>query len=139
MRLVPVTRGAFSIGLLKDRLGTGPDVFEPMDDADWTPGRGSLSGDSRLTKPAVAAIAAAGMVLASPITFFEIAQTVQLGRWPEMEPVVKRLDALLAEQGGMDWVHPDPFDRLLAATAMHYKLPLVSADAVFDGIVTRLW
>jgi PIN domain nuclease of toxin-antitoxin system len=35
--------------------------------------------------------------------------------------------------------HRDPFDRLLAATAMHYNLPLVSADVVFDGIVTRLW
>ncbi len=33
----------------------------------------------------------------------------------------------------------DPFDRLLAATAMHYNLPLVSADTVFDGIVRRLW
>ncbi|WP_193353766.1 type II toxin-antitoxin system VapC family toxin [Azospirillum lipoferum] len=64
------------------------------------------------------------------------------------------LDARLAEQGGlvagfdpavcltagmMDWPHRDPFDSLLAATAMHYKLPLVSAGAAFDGIVTRLW
>lgn len=114
----------------------------------------SLSGDARLSKPAVAAITEADMVLVSPITFFEIAQKVRLGKWPEMEPFVERLDALLTEQGGlvagfdpavclmagmMDWTHPDPFDRLLAATAMHYKLPLVSADAIFDGILTRLW
>ena len=94
------------------------------------------------------------MVMVSPITFFEIAQKVRFGKWPEMEPFVERLDVLLADQGGqvagfdpavcliagmMDWSHRDPFDRLLAATAMHYKLPLVSADAVFDGIVTRLW
>jgi PIN domain nuclease of toxin-antitoxin system len=64
----------------------------------------SLSGDARLSKPAVAGF----------------------------DPVV----CLIA--GMMDWPHRDPFDRLLAATAMHYKLPLVSADAVFDGIVTRL-
>lgn len=114
----------------------------------------SLSGDSRLSKPAITAIAAADMVMVSPITFFEIAQKVRFGKWPEMEPFVERLDVLLADQGGqvagfdpavcliagmMDWSHRDPFDRLLAATAMHYKLPLVSADAVFDGIVTRLW
>lgn len=114
----------------------------------------SLAGDDRLSKPALSAIDAAGTVLVSPITFFEIAQKVRLGKWPEMEPFVDRLPALLAEQGGsvasfdpaictsaglMRWHHRDPFDRLLAATAMHDNLPLVSADAIFDGIVTRLW
>lgn len=29
--------------------------------------------------------------------------------------------------------------RLLAATAMHDNLPLVSADVVFDGVVSRVW
>jgi PIN domain nuclease of toxin-antitoxin system len=114
----------------------------------------SLAGDERLSKAAVAAIEAADTVLVSPITFFEIAQKVRLGKWPEMEPYVNQLAALLGEQGGsvagfapavctmagmMPWSHRDPFDRLLAATAMHYNLPLVSADTVFDGIVTRLW
>lgn len=114
----------------------------------------SLAGDERLSKPALAAIAAADMVLVSPITFFEIAQTVRLGKWPEMEPFVEDLAALLGEQGGsvagfdpavclaagmMAWPHRDPFDRLLAATALHYNLPLVSADPAFDGIVRRVW
>ena len=114
----------------------------------------SLPGDARLSKPALAAISAADTVLVSPISFFEIAQTVRLGKWPEMEPFVGRLAALLGEQGGsvagfdpsiciaagmMAWTHRDPFDRLLAATAMHFSLPLVSADTAFDGIVTRLW
>jgi len=36
--------------------------------------------------------------------------------------------------------HKDPFDRLLIAQAIIEKLPLVSADAVFDEYgVTRLW
>jgi PIN domain nuclease of toxin-antitoxin system len=97
---------------------------------------------------------AADFVLVSPITFFEIAPKVRLGKWPEMEPFISQLPALLDRQGGsvagfgppicvaagmMSWTHRDPFDRLLAATAMHYNLPLVSADSVFDGIVTRLW
>lgn len=114
----------------------------------------SLAGDQRLSDRACAAMEAADAVLVSPITFFEVAQKVRLGKWPEMEPFVTRLPALLNEQGGsvagfdpalcvaagmMAWAHRDPFDRLLAATAMHYNLPLVSADTVFDGIVTRLW
>lgn len=114
----------------------------------------SLAGDERLSKPALAAIAAADMVLVSPITFFEIAQEVRLGKWPEMEPFVADLAALLGEQGGsvagfdpavclaagmMSWPHRDPFDRFLAATALHYNLPLVSADTAFDGIVRRVW
>ena len=114
----------------------------------------SLADETKLSEPALAAIAAADTVLVSPISFFEIAQKVRLGKWPEMAPFASRLPALLAEQGGsvagldpaiciaagmMAWSHRDPFDRLLAATAMHYNLPLVSADSAFDGIVTRLW
>ena len=51
-----------------------------------------------------------------------------------------RVDAeicLLA--GTMAWTHRVPFDRLLAATALVYRVPIVSADRIFDGIVTRIW
>ncbi len=114
----------------------------------------SLSADSRLTPPAHAAIAEAELVLVSPISFFEIAQKVRLGKWPEMVPFVGRLGAILSEQGGiaatfspdiclraglMDWEHRDPFDRLILSTAQILNVPLVSADKVFDGRVTRLW
>jgi hypothetical protein len=34
--------------------------------------------------------------------------------------------------------HRDPFDRMLAAISIHYNLPLVPADTVFDGIVRRV-
>jgi len=90
----------------------------------------SLAGSDRLSKSALAAIGGADSVLVSPISFFEIAQKVRLGKWPEMEPFVDRLSALLEQQGGtiadfnpeicvmagmMGWPHRDPFDRLLAA------------------------
>jgi PIN domain nuclease of toxin-antitoxin system len=39
----------------------------------------------------------------------------------------------------LDWDHLDPYDRMLAATATYYGLPLVSADPIFDGRVPRLW
>ena len=114
----------------------------------------SLTGDGRLSKSALAILDAADAVFVSPISFFEISQKVRFGKWPEMEPFVGQLAKLLDEQGGtaagfdpdicimagmMPWVHRDPFDRLLAATSLRYALPLISADAVFDGILTRYW
>lgn len=79
---------------------------------------------------------------------------MRLGTWPEMEPFVDRLPIILDEQGGVaaalepavcvlagtpEWTHRDPFDRIPAATALTARLPPVSADAAFDGIVTRIW
>ena len=90
----------------------------------------------------------------SPITFFEIAQKVRLGKWPEMVAFIGQLPGLLQSQGGtvadfhpstcveagmMDWSHRDPFDRLLAATARQGSYAFVSTDTVFDGVVTRVW
>ncbi len=114
----------------------------------------SLSADKRLTVTAQDYMQAATAVYVSPISFFEVGQKVRLGKWPEMAPFVDRLPLLLEAQGGriatlvptialkasmMDWDHRDPFDRILAATADHYDLPLISADAVFEGRVRRVW
>ena len=114
----------------------------------------SLTGDDRLSAKAVAAIGGADRVMVSPISFFEIAQKVRLGKWPQMEPFIGSLPGLLQEQGGtiadldaeicvaagvMTWPHRDPFDRLLVATALRRATPLISADGVFDGLVPRIW
>ena len=114
----------------------------------------SLTGDERLSEKAAYAMTRAEIVLVSPISFFEIGQKVRLGKWPEMQPCVEKLVELLEEQGGcvasldpsiclaaatMDWSHRDPFDRLLAATAARYNLPIISMDAIFDGRVPRIW
>lgn len=122
-----------------------------LDTHAWT---WSLTGDDRITTRALAAIDEADTVFVSPITFFEIAQKVRIGKWPEMVAFIDRLPSLLQSQGGvlaafgpsicleagmMEWAHRDPFDRLLAATARQGKHLLVSADTVFDGIVTRVW
>jgi PIN domain nuclease of toxin-antitoxin system len=114
----------------------------------------SFADETRLSRAARTSIEQAQAVLVSPISFFEIGQRVRRGKWPEMEPLVDRLPAVLEEQrsavvaldpricmtaGTMRWAHRDPFDRLLAATAICRNLPIVSADEVFDGIVTRVW
>ncbi len=90
----------------------------------------------------------------SPISFFEIGQKVRLGKWPRMAPFAGDLPVLLERQGGvtaelsaaicleaamMTWNHRDPFDRLLAATAIHRGIPIVSADTVFDDLLARIW
>ena len=114
----------------------------------------SLAGYDRLSPRALAAIQEADTVFVSPITFFEIAQKVRLGKWPEMVSFIDQLPGLLQSQGGvvaafgpqtcldagmMDWAHRDPFDRLLAATARQSNHLLVSAYAAFDCIVARVW
>ena len=114
----------------------------------------SLMGSDRLSGRAIDAIGGAESVLVSPISFFEISQKVRLGKWPEMASFLDRLPRLLEEQGGaiasldpdicvtagvIAWPHRDPFDRLLAATALRRDTPLVSADPVFDGLVHRIW
>jgi len=39
----------------------------------------------------------------------------------------------------MEWPHRDPFDRFLVASALRRRIPIVSADAVFDQVVVRIW
>jgi PIN domain nuclease of toxin-antitoxin system len=106
------------------------------------------------------AVAQAASVFVAPITFFEIGQKVRLGKWPEMEPMVDRLAELLVSQGGqaavlapktcllaarLDWAHRDPFDRIIAATALVNHWPLISIDTTFDALadhtdwVARFW
>ncbi len=114
----------------------------------------SLQGSERLSTRAIAAIVAADQVFISAISLFEITQKVRIGRWPEMKPYIDQLIPYIAAQGsqiipldegicmkagGMEWAHRDPFDRMLAATARHMGLSIVSSDSVFDEVVTRIW
>jgi PIN domain nuclease of toxin-antitoxin system len=114
----------------------------------------SLTNDNRISDRARGEIAEAQTVLVSAISFFETAQKVRLGKWPEMAPYVHQKPALLEAQRGiaasleaancllagtMEWAHRDPFDRLLAASALRRRIAIVWAHAVFDMVVTRIW
>ena len=114
----------------------------------------SLNGDKRLSATAAEAMSEASAILLSPVSFYEIAQKVRLGKWPQMAPLVHQLPALFEKQGGLpadftleisrdagllDWAHRDPFDRIILATALALNVPLISADAVFNGQVQTIW
>jgi PIN domain nuclease of toxin-antitoxin system len=114
----------------------------------------SLTNDRRISDRARKEMVEAPTILVSAISFFEIAQKVRLGKWPEMARHVDRLPTLLARQRGvpasleaedclmageMEWPHRDPFDRFLAASALRRRVPIVSADPVFDAVVARIW
>ena len=61
----------------------------------------SLTDDRRISKRARDTIAEAETILVSAISFFETAQKVRLGKWPEMAPYVDQMPALLATQRGV--------------------------------------
>jgi len=108
----------------------------------------------RLTPRARETMENAEAVFVSAITFFEIAQKARLGKRPEIVSLLPRLRDIHEAQGGqiagvdadiallaseLAWEHRDPFDRIIAATALKRKLVLISADMAFDAVVQRLW
>ena len=118
----------------------------------------SLHAPHRLSAAAWQALEDNEARLISAVSLYEVAQKVTLGKWPEMASYMDRATELIAEQGAqvvpvsadialaagrVDWSHRDPFDRLIAATALAMRLVLVSADPAFDthpaNRLRRLW
>lgn len=89
------------------------------------------------------------------IAFYEIGQKVRIGKWDLMLPYIDDLEeraerdgfeiipltsALSLKAALIDWPHRDPFDRMIAATVLYERLPLVSSDKAFDAVgVERVW
>lgn len=120
----------------------------------------SLVDPDRLSPTARRAIESSSAVFVPPCSLQEIALLVRKGAWDAMAAQVGRLDSLCALQGmqpapftwrmgllagHMEWTHRNPFDRMIAATAIEMAIPLVSKDTAFDslpsttGWMTRLW
>jgi PIN domain nuclease of toxin-antitoxin system len=103
--------------------------------------------DPRLPAAARAAIAAPGnTVFVSAATGWEVATKFRIGKWPEVEVLVRDFEALLRRSrftslpmtaahsllaGSLAGQHRDPFDRMLAAQAVQESLAVVSGDAAF--------
>lgn len=114
-----------------------------------------LTGSRRISDALYRRLEAEDVLFVPAVAFYEIGQKARLGKWPEMAPHVVGLEeraradgfdilpltgaaALSASQ--LDWAHRDPFDRLIAATALQEQVALVSSDAAFDAVgVERIW
>ena len=111
-----------------------------------------------LSRAAHDALAGSPERVVSAASLYEIAYKAQLGRWPEVAPLLTidldarlRVDgfevaaatgAIMERAGRLDWVHRDPFDRLIVATAQHRGLKLVSKDGTLDDApegIERIW
>ncbi|MEM6480097.1 MAG: type II toxin-antitoxin system VapC family toxin [Pseudomonadota bacterium] len=111
--------------------------------------------DARLTLAAQEAIDFSQHLAVCAISFYEIAQKVRLGKWPEMAPLIEGLveataktrveilspDATTYRRAGtLAWNNRDPFDRIIAATALEMGMELVSSDAAFAPLdIRRIW
>jgi len=114
-----------------------------------------VADDSRLSAKARATVTNADDVFLSVASCWEMAIKVSLGKLTLPQPVDRFVSehlglnqfALLpvdlehaSRVAAMPFHHRDPFDRLLAAQALHEGLTLVSADPVFRKYkVKRAW
>ena len=94
-------------------------------------------------------------LLLSAATFWEVAIKVALKKLSLSMPYRQWINKAIADlalgvlpitvdnadvQAGLPQRHRDPFDRLLVAQATVEKVPIISADTVFDQYgVTRIW
>ncbi|MGC0142002.1 type II toxin-antitoxin system VapC family toxin [Pseudactinotalea sp. Z1732] len=116
-----------------------------------------------LTKPATLSPTAHEVIvdrgttlLSSAASAWEVATKSRLGRLPQATGLLSAWDrnlqrlgcehlpitdehAMLA--GSLDWVHRDPFDRMLAAQAISESLVLITRDPAFGTLrgVRTLW
>ena len=109
----------------------------------------SLVMSSELSTTARGMIEAADAAYIAPVSFYEITQKHRLGKWPELDPVIDQLLPLWRKHGtepapytaeiaflagAMQWSHRDPFDRMIAATAIALSCPMISKDTAFDAL-----
>lgn len=114
------------------------------------------AGDAQLGRDALAAMRSGRLpLLVSAASIWEMAIGLARGRWPQVAPFfpdaarrlrgkgyrVLPIEARHAERSAtLPWLHNDPFDRLLIATAELDGFVLVSGDAAVQRYpVPWLW
>ena len=102
---------------------------------------------SRMGQPARSAIVETDSVFVSPVSVYEVPRKARLGGWAEIVPRLGELvaetqtmtapftRAIAARVGILDGSHRDPFDRLIAATAieLRYRFPRVRPGKLRSG------
>jgi PIN domain nuclease of toxin-antitoxin system len=118
----------------------------------WT-----LGDPGKLSTAAHAVVAdPQAQLMVSAASALEVATKVRIGRLPGAEHLVATWEERLTDfrlvslpvttphavlAGSLAWDHPDPFDRLLAAQALHDNLVLVTIDSALRGLpgLRTLW
>ena len=110
----------------------------------------------KLSPLASKTISRGATVLVSPVSVWEIATKVRLGKLPEAQEIEADLLSVIEREAGYTLItidaasslraarfnspHRDPFDRMLAAQALSEDIPIVSADPKLDSFgVQRIW
>jgi len=111
-----------------------------------------LSDQSKLSKRVRSLLPTADVWL-SVASIWEIIAKVQVGKLKLPTPLAPYLTAKLAANGvsilpitvdhvlrlaGIEMHHRDPFDRILIAQSLQEKLPIVTADSLFDHYSVQL-
>ncbi|HMF17523.1 MAG TPA: type II toxin-antitoxin system VapC family toxin [Gemmataceae bacterium] len=113
-------------------------------------------GDPKLSGTANGLIGnPANEILLSPVSYWEIAIKISIGKLTLHQPYEDFIDACLNKYGfrilpidpkhtarliGLPFHHKDPFDRLLVAQAIVEGIPIVSNDTALDVYgITRFW
>lgn len=110
----------------------------------------ALTAPDRLSDPARQAIQTpTNTLLVSAATAWEMAIKNRAGKWPEADLLLSQHDDLtyrLGAQrlditaeaairaGALEWPHPDPFDRMLAAQSLLTHARLVTRDKAFRDL-----
>lgn len=112
-------------------------------------------GDARMPASAQLLVTGAAMAYVSAASVWEIRTKHLLGKLDDAAGLVGGLPAHIRRlgftplgievedadlAGALAGVHRDPFDRMLAAQAVHRGIPIVSNDSVLDAFgVSRRW
>lgn len=114
------------------------------------------SDRKKLGADALNAISASGnILLVSAASAWEIATKVRIGKMPEalalerdFIPIITAAGYLqlpinvehALSAGRMRELHKDPFDRMIAAQALSFNIPVISNDVALDTFgVQRIW
>lgn len=112
----------------------------------------------RLSAAAREAIERSNDLRVSAASVYEMALKATFGKWPDLDDLMpeplcdqvieagSRITAVtgvvMESVGRADSSYRDPYDRIIAASAAHYGMPLIFIDAAMDTApwnVTRIW
>ena len=113
-----------------------------------------LAPDLLSEKARSALISASGRCV-SAVSLYEITLKASLGKWPEVEhllsldldeklrsidfEIIPASGGIMQRAGSFEWLHRDPFDRIIVATAIDRDLAVISKDRTLDTIGWKGW